>query len=381
MDLTLSPADEAFRAEVRAFLQAHVTPAMREKVRRSGALLEAEERDEYRRALFERGRMAPMWPKEYGGAAWTPIQRLIFDQEASAAWAPGAAAPGIFMLGPILIAFGSDEQKANYLPRTLSGEIRWAQGYSEPGSGSDLASLQTRAVRDGDDYVVTGQKIWITQADRSDMMFTLVRTSTGEVKQQGISFLLIDLQSPGITIRPITLLNNAAEICEVFLDGVRVPVTNRVGTEGEGWTYATRLLEHERSTVGNVNRARAALARIRELAAEQSIGTGTLLEDPSFSEKLARLEIRLQAATFMQLRVVAEDMAGGRPGPASSLLKIIGTEVAQEITHLAMSTIGYAAIEKSSWETTSYFDNRKLSIFSGSNEIQRNIVAKRILGL
>jgi alkylation response protein AidB-like acyl-CoA dehydrogenase len=380
VDLTLSAADEAFRTEVRAFMQTAVTPETREKVRR-GTLVEADERDEYVRALYERGWMAPMWPKEFGGAAWTPIQRLIFDQEASAAWAPGAMAPGIFMLGPILIAFGNEEQKAYYLPRTLSREIRWAQGYSEPGSGSDLASLQTRAVRDGDEYIINGQKIWITQADHSDMMFTLVRTSTEEKKQQGISFLLIDLHAPGITIRPITLLNNAAEVCEVFFDGVRVPVKNLVGTEGEGWTYATRLLEHERSTVGNVNRARAALARIREVAAEQYTGAGTLLDDATFAEKLARLEIRLQAATFMQLRVVAEATAGGRPGPASSLLKIIGTEIAQEITYLAMSATGYAAVDKDSRETTSYFDNRKLSIFSGSNEIQRNIVAKRILGL
>ena len=348
---------------------------------RRGVPLEPEERDAYVRAIVARGWAAPMWPKEHGGAAWTPIQRLIFDEETNAAWAPSALTPGIFMLGPILIAFGSEAQKASYLPRTLRGEIRWAQGYSEPGSGSDLASLQTRAVRDGDRYLVSGQKIWITGADRSDMMFTLVRTSTETVKQQGISFLLIDLHVPGVTIRPITLLNNAAEVCEVFLDNVAVPIANRIGDEGEGWTYATRLLEHERSTVGNVNRARAALTRIRDLAAEERAGSGTLLDDPAFAEKLARLEIRLQAATFMQLRVVAEAMAGGRPGPASSLLKIIGTELAQDITRLAMDATGSAAIEKRSLETTTYFDYRKLSIFSGSNEIQRNIVAKRVLGL
>ena len=380
MDLALSPTDEAFRADVRAFLDQAMTPAMRERGRR-GVELEPEEHAAYVRALYDRGWAAPMWPTEYGGAGWTPIQRLIFDQETNAAWAPGALPPGIFMLGPILIAFGSDEQKATYLPRTLSGEIRWAQGYSEPGSGSDLASLQTRAVRDGDRYLVSGQKIWITRGDRSDMMFTLVRTSTEAVKQQGISFLLVDLHAPGITIRPITLLNNAAEVCEVFFDNVAVPVANRVGDEGEGWTYATRLLEHERSTVGNVNRARGALARIRDLAAAERSGSGTLRDDPSFAEKLARLEIRLQAATFLQLRVVAEAMAGGRPGPASSLLKIIGTELAQEITRLAMDASGSAALEKTSLETTSYFDNRKLSIFSGSNEIQRNIIAKRVLGL
>jgi alkylation response protein AidB-like acyl-CoA dehydrogenase len=380
VDLTLSAEDETFRGEVRAFLRDAVPSGVRDDVRR-GAPLSAAARDAYHKALYDRGWAAQSWPKEYGGAGWSPIQRLIFDQEASAAWAPGAALPGIFMLGPILIAFGSDEQKTRLLPRTLSGEIRWAQGYSEPGSGSDLASLQTRAVRDGDAYRVSGQKIWITHADRSDMMFTLVRTSTGAVKQQGITFVLLDLHAPGVTIRPITLLDNAAEICEVFLDDVAVPLANRVGEEGEGWTYATRLLEHERSTVGNVNRARAACTRIREIAAEQRTGNGSLLDDPLFAEKLARVEIRLQAATFMQLRVAAEAAAGGRPGPASSLLKIIGTEVAQEITHLAMTASGSAALAKASLETTSYFDNRKLSIFSGSNEIQRNIVAKRILGL
>ena len=365
---------------MRAFLDAHVTPAMRERGRR-GVPLDPAESDGFVRAVYARGWAAPMWPQEHGGAGWTPIQRLIFDEETNAAWAPNSLTPGIFMLGPILIAFGNDAQKATYLPPTLSGEIRWAQGYSEPGSGSDLASLQTRAVRDGDQYLVSGQKIWITRGDKSDMMFTLVRTSTEAVKQQGISFLLIDLRAPGVTIRPITLLNNAAEVCEVFFDNVAVPVANRIGDEGEGWTYATRLLEHERSTVGNVNRARAALSRIRDLALAEHVGDRTLLDDPAFAEKLARLEIRLQAATFMQLRVVAEAMAGGRPGPASSLLKIIGTELAQDITRLAMDATGYAAIDRASLETTSYFDFRKLSILSGSNEIQRNIVAKRVLGL
>ena len=379
MNLSLSDADEAFRGEVRAFLHDALTSEVAAK-NRTGTSITTEERDAYFRKLHARGWAAQSWPKEHGGSGWTPMQRLIFDQEASAAWAPAIALPGIFMLGPILIAFGNAEQKARYLAKTLSGEIRWAQGYSEPGSGSDLASLQTRAVRDGDNYLVTGQKIWITQADRADMMFALVRTSTGEAKQAGISFVLLDLHQPGITIRPITLLNNAAEICEVFLDNAVVPIADRIGEEGEGWTYATRLLEHERSNVGNVNRVRATLERIREISAAQRLAGGSLLDDPNFAEKLARVEIRLQAAMVMQLRVVAEAMAGGRPGPASSLLKIIGTEVAQEVRHLAMTASGTAALAKSSAESTNYFDDRKLSIFSGSNEIQRNIVAKRILG-
>jgi alkylation response protein AidB-like acyl-CoA dehydrogenase len=380
MDLSLSLADEAFRSDVRAFLATAVPPTTRDKVRRGEPLLDAE-RGAWYRALYERGWMAPAWPVAYGGAAWTPIQRLIFDEESSIAGAPLASLPGVFMLGPILIAFASEEQKARFLPRTLSGEIRWCQGYSEPGSGSDLASLQTRAVRDGDDYVVDGQKIWITQADKAEMMFCLVRTSTGEKKQEGISFLLIDMTSPGITVRPIKLLSNESEICEVFFDGVRVPVANRVGNEGEAWTYATRLLEHERSAVGNVNRARAALLRIRDAAAARRDGNSSLLDDPAFAERLARLNIRLQAATFMQLRAVAAATAGERPGPESSLLKILGTEITKELAHLAMSAIGYGAIEKQAFETIRYFDSLKLSILSGSNEIQRNIVAKRILGL
>ncbi len=380
MDLSLSPADEAFRSDVRVFLATAVPPAMRDKVRRGEPLLDAE-RDAWYRALYERGWMAPTWPAAYGGAAWTPIQRLIFDEESSIAGAPLSSLPGVFMLGPMLIAFASEEQKDRFLPRTLSGEIRWCQGYSEPGSGSDLASLQTRAVRDGDDYIVDGQKIWITQADKADMMFCLVRTSKGEKKQEGISFLLIDMTSPGITVRPIKLLSNESEICEVFFDGVRVPVANRVGNEGEAWTYATRLLEHERSAVGNVNRARAALLRIRDAAAERRDGNSSLLDDPAFAERLARLNIRLQAATFMQLRAVAAETAGERPGPESSLLKILGTEITKELAHLAMSATGYGAIEKQAFETIRYFDSLKLSILSGSNEIQRNIVAKRILGL
>jgi alkylation response protein AidB-like acyl-CoA dehydrogenase len=380
VDLSLSLADEAFRTEVRAFLAVAVPPDVRDKVLRGEPLLDSE-RDAWYRALYERGWMAPAWPAAYGGAAWTPIQRLIFDEEASTSGAPLAGLPGVFMLGPILIAFASEEQKARYLPRTLSGEIRWCQGYTEPGSGSDLASLQTRAVPDGDEYVVDGQKIWITQADRADMMFCLVRTSTGEKKQEGISFLLIDMTSPGIMVRPIKLLSNDSEICEVFFDGVRVPVANRVGNEGEGWTYATRLLEHERSAVGNVNRARAALMRIREFAAGRRNGTASQLDDPTFANALARLHIRLQAATFIQLRAVAAATAGERPGPESSLLKIIGTEITKDLAHLAMSAIGYPAIEKQAFETIRYFDSLKLSILSGSNEIQRNIVAKRILGL
>jgi alkylation response protein AidB-like acyl-CoA dehydrogenase len=380
MDFRLTTADEAFRDEVVTFLDEAVTPEMRAKNYR-GDHLRHDERVAWFAQLNARGWMAPGWPKAFGGAAWTPIQRMIFDEACSKAWAPAGISPGVVMLGPILIAYGSAAQQAHYLPRILSGEDWWCQGYSEPGSGSDLASLQTRAEREGAGYVVNGQKIWITQAHVSTMMFALVRTSTGQTKQAGISFLLIDMTSPGITVRPIRTLNNEAEICEVFLDNVRVPVENLVGTEGDGWTYATQLLEHERSAVGNINRARASLDRVRDIAGAQRRGSATLLADPVFAERLARLEIRLEAARFMQLRAVSDAEAGQRPGRESSLLKIVGSELSQEIAHLAMTAAGYAAIEQSSNETRNYFDSRKLSIFSGSNEIQRNIVAKRILGL
>jgi alkylation response protein AidB-like acyl-CoA dehydrogenase len=380
MDFRFSAEDETFRAAVRAFLAEAVTPETRAKVRR-GETLTHPERLAWFAKLNARGWMAPGWPQEYGGAEWSPMQRMIFDEACGEAWAPAGISPGVVMLGPILIAFGNEEQKTRYLPRILSSEDWWCQGYSEPGSGSDLASLQTRAVREGDAYVVSGQKIWITQADAANMMFCLVRTSSGEKKQEGISFLLIDMRSPGIAVRPIRTLSNEAEICEVFLDDVRVPVENLVGREGEGWTYATQLLEHERSAVGNINRGRAALARVRDLAGVLQRGAATLLDDPVFAQRLARLEIRLRAAQFMQLRAVSAATAGQRPGRESSLLKIVGSELMQEIAHLTMTATGYASIEQQSPATKAYFDSRKLSIFSGANEIQRNIVAKRILGL
>jgi alkylation response protein AidB-like acyl-CoA dehydrogenase len=373
MDLNDSSADQAFRLDVRAFLAAQLPADLRERVR-AGEAIEKSDRIAWYRILNARGWLAPGWPKAFGGAEWTPLQRLIFDEEASAADAPVVAAQGVAMLGPILMAFGTDEQKRHYLPRILNSDDWWCQGYSEPESGSDLASLQTRAERDGDVYIVNGQKTWITQADIADMMFALVRTSTGERKHDGISFLLIDMRAPGITVRPIPTLNGGAEICEVFLDNVRVPVANRIGDEGKGWSYAMYLLEHERGAVGNVARAKAQLDRVRRRAADQSQYGG-------FAADLARLEIRLLAARLTQLRAVTATTADGRAGNVSSLLKIVGTELMQEIGYLGMSVDGPAAIERTTPATSAYLDGRKLSIFSGSNEIQRNIVAKRLLGL
>jgi alkylation response protein AidB-like acyl-CoA dehydrogenase len=380
MDFRLTSGDIAFRSEVRVFLAGALSPDVQAKARHAEPISQAD-RLEWFSKLNERGWMAPSWPEAYGGTGWTPIQRMIFDEECAEAWAPPGISPGVVMLGPVLIAHGSEEQRSYYLPRLLRSDDWWCQGYSEPGSGSDLASLQTRAVRDANGYLVNGQKIWITQADLANMMFCLVRTSDEPKKQEGISFLLIDMTSTGVTVRPIRTLNGEAEICEVFLDDVRIPAGNLVGREGEGWTYATQLLEHERTAVGSIGRSRAALARLRSIMAAPDGSVNKFLPDPVFAQRLARVEIRLRAARFLQLRAVSAASAGERPGRESSLLKIVGSELMQEIAHLTMTANGYAANEKQSPATNGYFDSRKLSIFSGSNEIQRSIVAKRILGL
>jgi len=398
MDLNYSPADDAFRADIRAWLDANLPQALRAKVLDHKRL----NRDDYaswHKLLGTRGWSVVAWPKEYGGPGWDATQRHIWDEECARIGAPGVLPFGVSMVAPVLMKYGSDAQKAHYLPRILDGTDWWCQGYSEPGSGSDLASLRTRAERQGDHYVVNGQKTWTTLGQFADMMFCLVRTDTGAKKQEGISFLLIDMKTPGITVRPIITLDEDHEVNEVFLEDVKVPLENLVGEENRGWTYAKYLLGHERTGIARVGQSKRELVFLKRLAANQKKGSVSLLADPVFSSKIAALEIEMMALEVTVQRVVASEANGRGPGPEASMLKIKGTEVQQALTELMVEAIGpqAAAFDPAYLEgerehslagdddaaplAAYYFNFRKTSIYGGSNEIQKNIIAQMILGL
>lgn len=371
MDLAFTPAERAFRAEVRAFIAERLPADIREKVR-AGAPVEKDDYVRWQRILYERGWIAPNWLREHGGPGWTAVQRHIFQEELAYGWAPRTIPFGLNMLAPILMHFGNDEQRSRFLPRILRSEDWWCQGYSEPGSGSDLASLQTRAERRGDVYIVNGTKTWITFAQYANWIFALVRTNPQAKKHEGISFLLIDMHSAGVTVRPIVTLDGGQEINEVHFENVEVPLENLVGEENAGWRYAVFLLEHERTGTAGVARCRQQLALLRELAEASRPG------DRDFEERIATVEIELDALAYTELRTLAAESAGTRPGPESSILKIKGTEIQQALTELALDAVGpYAATP----QAAAYFNYRKASIYAGSNEIQKNIIAKRILGL
>ena len=287
MDLVLSPEEEAFRDEVRTFIEENYPAEIRTKME-NGIKLAREDFVRWQKILYEKGWIAPNWPEKYGGTGWTPMQRHIFDEELGRAQTPMLVPFGLAMVGPVIYTFASEEQKAHYLPRILASEDWWCQGYSEPGAGSDLASLKTRAVRDGDDYIVNGQKTWTTYAQYADWIFCLVRTSTEGKSQEGISFLLIDMKTPGITVKPIRTFDGSAEINEVFFDDVRVPVANRVGEENKGWTYAKFLLGHERTGIAAVGRSKKQLAKLKEIAAKEMSGGRPLIEDDRFADRIAR---------------------------------------------------------------------------------------------
>jgi len=398
MDLNYSPADDAFRADIRAWLDANLPQALRAKVLDHKRL----NRDDYaswHKLLGTRGWSVVAWPKEYGGPGWDATQRHIWDEECARIGAPGVLPFGVSMVAPVLMKYGSDAQKAHYLPRILDGTDWWCQGYSEPGSGSDLASLRTRAERQDDHYVVNGQKTWTTLGQFADMMFCLVRTDTGAKKQEGISFLLIDMKTPGITVRPIITLDEDHEVNEVFLEDVKVPLENRVGEENRGWTYAKYLLGHERTGIARVGQSKRELVFLKRLAANQKKGSVSLLADAVFSSKIAALEIEMMALEVTVQRVVASEANGRGPGPEASMLKIKGTEVQQALTELMVEAVGpqAAAFDPAYLEgerehslagdddaaplAAYYFNFRKTSIYGGSNEIQKNIIAQMILGL
>jgi alkylation response protein AidB-like acyl-CoA dehydrogenase len=327
------------------------------------------------------GYLAPNWPVEHGGTNWTVVQKHIFDEELAVGFAPRQLPFGVSMVAPVIINFGSEEQKAYYLPRILSSEDWWCQGYSEPGSGSDLASLSTRAERDGDHYVINGQKTWITLAQYANMIFVLARTDPTAKKQKGISFILVDMTTPGVTVRPIETIDGGHEINEVIFENVRVPVENLVGTEGGGWTYAKFLLEHERNGTAGVAGSFQMLDRLKEIAGEERFNGSTLIESGDFAKRIAEVEVRLTALSYAQLRALAAESATKSPGLESSYIKIIGTEIQQAITELMLEAGAYASFDSRTNNAALYFNYRKTSIYAGSNEIQRNILAKRMLGL
>ena len=391
MELCFTPEELAFRDTVRAFLAVELSPQLADKVRRDEHLSKAE-MEGWHAALNKRGWLAAHWPKQYGGTGWSVVQRSIFENECALAGAPRVIPFGLSMLGPVLMKFGSETQKQYWLPRILDGSDWWAQGYSEPGAGSDLAALSTTAVRDGDHYVVNGQKTWTTLGQHANMIFCLVRTQRDAKKQDGISFLLVDMKTPGIVLRPIIMLDEGHEINEVFFSDVRVPVANLVGEENRGWTCAKYLLTYERTNIAGVGNSTAALAHLKKVAAKIPNNGRPLLEDPMFAARLARVEIELANMRTTDLRVLAAVHGGGAPGAESSMLKIRGTQVRQEISALLRRALGpYAqplsaqalAVrpDEAANATVTYFNYRKLSIFGGSNEIQRNIISKMILGL
>ena len=394
MDLNFSSEELAFRDEVRAFVAAHLPQDIRRKVTEHRRL-EKSDIVRWQQMLADKGWLAGHWPHEFGGCGWSPIQIHIFDEECSLAGAPRLVPFGLAMVAPVIMAFGSDWQKSHYLPRIRGNTDWWCQGYSEPGSGSDLASLKCRAVREGDEYVVNGQKTWTTLAQHADMIFCLVRTSSEGRKQEGISFLLIDMHSPGITVRPIITNNEEHEVNEVWFDNVRVPAKNLVGEEGKGWTYAKFLLGYERTNIAGVGASKREIAKLKSIAKYEKRNGRPLIEDPRFAARIASVEIELMALEMTLLRVAAA--RGKSPGPEASILKIKGTEIQQAITELAMEAMGPYAQPYSDDSMTRpgaglgpdygetlaahYFITRKTSIYGGSNEIQRNIISQMVLGL
>jgi alkylation response protein AidB-like acyl-CoA dehydrogenase len=392
MDTRFSGHDTAFRAEVHAFLQRAWTPELAARIDDEAAYPKAI--IEWQRRLYERGWVAPGWPKEHGGCAWTPTQRYIYELERSDIGAPEVLPFGIKMVGPVIIGFGNAEQQQRFLPRILRGQDWWCQGYSEPGAGSDLAALKTRAELDGDHYIVSGSKIWTTYAQHADWMFCLVRSTSSARRQDGISFLLIDMSTPGIRISPIISIDGEHSLNEVFFDNVRVPVSNRIGEQDKGWTYAKSLLAHERTAIAGVGNSKRKIRRLKELAARETRLGQPLLSDPLFRARLADVEIELMALETTELRALCEASKGRGPGPESSLLKIKGTEVQQAIQQLTMDVAGdYGAVLQGTMSAAElghdfgdaarreFMYGRASTIYGGSNEVQKNITAKAVLGL
>jgi len=392
MDMEFSPEDLAFQQEVRDFIAENYPAELREK-QDEGEEMSKEDFLVWHKILHKKGWIAPAWPVEYGGTGWTPTQRFIWSEETARADCIRLMPFGLAMVGPVIYTFGTPEQKAHFLPRILSGEDWWCQGYSEPGSGSDLASLRTTAIADGDDYIVNGQKTWTTLGQFGEWIFCLVRTSTDGKPQTGISFLLIDMKSPGVTVRPIILLDGEHEVNEVFFDNVEVPVENLIGEENKGWTYAKHLLAHERTNIADVNRAKRELERLKRVAKAEGV-----YDDLRLRDQIALLEVDIVALEMMVLRVLSAEKSGKSSLDVAGLLKIRGSEIQQRYTELMMQAAGpfslpfvHEAME-AGWQgdfvgaahcaplAGTFFNYRKTTIYGGSNEVQRNIVAQTVLG-
>jgi alkylation response protein AidB-like acyl-CoA dehydrogenase len=403
MNLQFTQEELNFQKEVRDWIKENYPEDMRERyISAPNGHLTKEEQVQWQKSLYAKGWAGINWPAEYGGAAFTASQKYIYSKEMAAANAPGFIAFGVSMVAPVIMAFGSDEQKNKYLPNILSSETWWCQGYSEPGSGSDLASLKTKAEDQGDYYLVNGAKTWTTCAQHADMIFCLVRTSNEDIRQKGISFLLIDMHSEGIEVQPINTLDNTPignhEVNTVFFEDVKVPKENLIGEEGKGWTYAKYLLEFERGN-GYSSELYSQLQKIIKQAKTEDVSGNSLAEEPEFKESVAKIEVQINAMEATELRILGSLTAGQNVGPESSLLKTRGTEIGQAITELAVEIVGYYALPfnnpgpeigvnephiGSSFANTAaprYFNYRKASIYAGSNEVQRNIMAKLVLGL
>tara|TARA_R110002124_G_scaffold153244_1_gene320248 strand:- start:41752 stop:42951 length:1200 start_codon:yes stop_codon:yes gene_type:complete len=399
MDIELTKEDEAFRAEVRQFIAQKLPKELAERDT-VGAAAERGALKNWQKVLYNKGWVAVNWPKQFGGTGWTPMQKHIFNEEMASANAPRLSPFGLSMVGPVIYTFGNQEQKNQHLGGILSGDVWWCQGYSEPGSGSDLASLKTKAVRQGDHYIVNGQKIWTSYAHEADWIFGLVRTDETVKQQEGISFLLIDMKTPGIEVKPIISIDGLHHLNEVFFTDVKVPVTNRIGEENKGWTYAKFLLVNERTGIAGVPESKRKIAHIKEIARKERLGDGAMLtEDQGFMARLFEVEVKLTGLEYTNLRIIAEEVAGRSAGPFSSTLKIVGTEVQQALSELAVEAVAFYSMPFQKEHligtaneapvgpgyavsvTSAYNFGRAASIYGGSNEIQRNVIAKAVLGL
>ena len=391
MDLAFTAEEQQFRDDMRAWVAANLPPEIAHKVH-NALQLGRDDMQRWARILGKKGWLGHGWPKEFGGPGWNSVQKHLFEEECALAGAPRVVPFGPVMVAPVIMAFGNAEQQQRFLPGIASGEVWWSQGYSEPGSGSDLASLQTRAERRGDRYIVNGQKTWTTLGQYGEWIFCLVRTSNEGKPQTGISFLLIDMKSPGITVRPIRLLDGSVEVYEVFFDDVAVPATNLIGEENKGWTYAKHLLSHERTNIADVNRAKRELERLKRIAKAEGVYT-----DRRFRDEIAKLEVDVIALEMLVLRVLAAETSGKQSLDIAGLLKIRGSEIQQRYSELMMLAAGPYALPliheamEAGWQgdavgalhcaplAASYLNPRKTTIYGGSNEVQRNIVAQFVL--
>ncbi len=401
MHLKLSDEDRAFQEEVRTFLADHLSEELRSKSAIQASIrTDPETAGEWAKILGRKGWLAYTWPTSMGGPGWDIVKRYIFESECALAGAPAVNSMGYRMIGPIIGKFGTQAQKDFYLPRIMQHDDSWCQGYSEPGAGSDLASLQTRAVADGDEYVINGTKIWTTGAHYANRCFCLTRTSTEGKKQEGISFVLIDMDTPGVTVQPILMISGDHELNQVFFDDVRIPKSNLIGEENDGWTVAKYLLEFERGAIAYTPTLKAGLDSIADIAEIESSGTGSkLMDNPTFASKLRDLEIRVMAAEYTEKRAMSALSQGQNPGAQSSMFKLMGSELGQEISELKMEAIGHYALpflpesripsnnvkfpgpEHTRTVTAKYLNGRASTIYAGSSEVQRTILSKQVLGL